>query len=165
MYIHIAPRCVGICNVNGSDTGRIAIQSPVIGNNLQSQSCILCLISSTTTQKGKNAYIHLITLCLYAALYPHPFRISKRFCTLCQIMQHEKEKKRKKEKSPSNTFSLLFTPWPASPPKGVSLTVAHHVLNIHQRTILFPATNATGRRHRSFQSSLRSHFTFLKLQI
>lgn len=40
---------------------------------------------------------------------------------------------------------------PSSPPaKGLSATVARHILNIHQCMILFPATNATGRQQRLF---------------
>lgn len=88
---------------------------------------------------------------------------------LAQIMQREEAK------SPSEHFRYLFTPNPASPAQRegmgwwgvglVSATVAHHILNIHQCMILFPATNATGRQQGSFQSSLKSRLQSLKLQI
>lgn len=69
-----------------------------------------------------------------------------------------------RSKKPIRTFSLSPPSCLASPAKGVSATVAHHILNIHQGMILSPATNATGRQV-SFQLSLKSRFLSLKLQI
>lgn len=109
----------------------------------------MCLYSYVLQRKDIQAVLHT---------NPSPLLILKRFCVLGHIMQREAARGRKGGKKPIWTFSLSFTPCPASPATGVSATVAHHILNIHQRVILFPVTNATGRQQGSFQSSLKSHF-------
>lgn len=63
---------------------------------------------------------------------------------LGQIMHREEAK------SPSEHFHYLLLLAPAAPAEGVSATLTHHILNIHQCTILFPATNATGRQQGFF---------------
>lgn len=68
----------------------------------------------------------------------------------CWVKLWSVKKQKKKKKKHPNISTIFLLRAPPAPAEGVSVTLTHHILNIHQCTILFPATNATGRQQGSF---------------
>lgn len=78
----------------------------------------------------------------------------------CWVKLCSVKKQKKKKKAISHIFTIFYSlPCPCQ--LRVCVCVCHHVSNVHQCMILFPATNATGRQQGSFQSSLKSPFSIL----
>ena len=108
-------------------------------------------------------------LCCYVCVIMHACVKASCLCTiyrlspqvLCVVSNYSERKGKKPIWAFSPSIPLCFAP----PATGVSVTVAHHILNFHHRMILELETPQRDYKARLSHHSKKNRFISLKLQI